>query len=255
MVPAARVPALVLAAALGAGLAGCGGDQSAPDASDQPRAEGFTDQPCADLVIVGVRGQQQLAGRNFGVGTEVRLVAEALTAQVQQADDTTVRLESVDYRSDSPAALEEYRGAVQDGAAALGRRLDQLEQTCPDSGLAVIGFSMGAHVVHQALADRPRGTIDVVAMIADPVRSPVAAHDQETFGSYAPNPGSLGPGPELPDELSARAIAFCASGDDVCNHTAGRPRTASDAVHKHAYEDPEVVRTMAARMVQILQRD
>lgn len=234
-------------------VAGCGGvgaPANSPAAQPTARASGFTDQPCADLIIVAARGQQQSRAKNFGAGTEIRLVATELTKLAQRHGNTSVRLESIDYQSDPPADLSAYDLAVDAGAARLARRLDALESTCRDSRVAVIGFSMGAQVVHEAIADRSTGQIALVAMIADPMRDPVATYRQFSFGTAAPNPGSLGPGPVIGD-LATRTISFCASADDVCNHSPGASRTAVDLVHKHFYGKPQHVAAMAAQMAKI----
>jgi len=250
----ARILGLFLSALLL--LAGCGesGEASAPASSSTTRASGFTDAACADLIVVAVRGQQQSPDKNYGAGTEIRLLATELTRLVQARSDTTVRLESIDYESNPAPDLQAYQTAVAGGSRTLDQRLDRIEADCSDSRIAVIGFSMGAQVVHESLADRPEGHLRLVALIADPLRDPVADYVQATFGTAAPNPGSLGAGPLFTD-LSRRVITFCAPGDDVCNHSAGASRRAVDTIHKHYYEQPEHVATMAARMLKMLRDD
>lgn len=234
-------------------VTGCGGsgDATAPPTA---HASGFTDADCPDLIVVAVRGQQQSPDKNYGAGTEVRLLGTELTRLVQAGSDTTVRLESIDYESDPAPDLQAYESAVAGGARTLNTRLDRLETDCAHSQIAVIGFSMGAQVVHEGLADRSEGLIRLVALIADPLRDPVATYDQETFGTAAPNPGSLGAGPPFTD-LADRVITFCAPGDDVCNHSAGASRRAVDLIHKHYYENAEHVAAMAARMLPVLRDD
>jgi len=234
-------------------VTGCGGsgDATAPPTA---HASGFTDADCPDLIVVAVRGQQQSPEKNYGAGTEVRLLATELTRLVQSRSDTTVRLESIDYESDPAPDLQAYESAVAGGARTLDQRLDRIEADCAHSRIAVIGISMGAQVVHESLAERPAGRVSLVALIADPLRDPVATYVQETFGTAAPNPGSLGAGPRFTD-LSRRVITFCAPGDDVCNHSAGTSRRAVDMIHKHYYEDPEHVVAMAEQMVNVLRDD
>jgi|GEM_PF-3658585 len=233
-------------------LAGCGGGAGGAGTPSHA-VSGFTTKGCADLVVIGVRGQTQDPNRNHGVGQEVLRATTELTRIVQHDARVSVRLESLDYESDPPPDLQSYEQAVQSGGRALDRRLDQLEQRCPDTDTAVIGFSMGADVVHAGLHDRSSGSIRLVGMIADPHRDPVAEYDQLTFGESAPNPGSLGAGPEFGD-LAARTLAVCAPGDDVCNHSPGTSRQAVDLVHKHYYEKPEHARLIAQRMARILMR-
>ena len=236
-------------------MAGCGNEPAPADPVDRPtaRATGFTHQPCADLVIVAVRGQQQSPDKNVGAGTEVYRLVYELARLVQRDTNTTVRLESIDYRSNPAPDLSAYDDAVDAGAASLDRRIDQLEDACPDSTLAIAGFSMGAQVVHEAMADRKTGQVGVVAMLADPMRSPTANYEQDSFGVAAPHPGSLGPGPEF-GALADRTITFCAPADDVCSHSPGTSRTAVDSVHKHFYEKPAHVKAIAKRTYGVLQR-
>jgi len=204
--------------------------------------------------VVGVRGQTQDPDRNHGVGKEVLRVTAELTRLVQRRTGESVRLEALDYESDPRPDLQAYEHAVEAGGQSLDRRVDQLEQRCADTDIAVIGFSMGADVIHSGLHDRPSGSIRLVGMIADPHRDPVAEYEQLTFGESAPNPGSLGAGPEFGD-LASRTLAICVPGDDICNHSPGAPRDVADLVHKHYYEKPEHARVIAAALDQILQRE
>lgn len=229
-------------------LTACGDPHDVP-----PRPVGFTEATCPDLLIVGVRGQNQSPDANEGLGTEVRLVSTALTKALQSRGDVTVRRESVDYTSDPPADLDSYGRAVTAAATTLDDRLDALEKSCDGTRIAVLGFSMGANVVHAALHDRPAGSIRVVAMIADPQRDPAATYDVDAFGQAAPHAGSLGAGPGFGD-LADRAVAFCASGDDVCNHAPGESRTDTNQVHQHFYEDPDHVDAMVREMTEVLAR-
>lgn len=234
-------------------LAGCSSD--AREISTSADVTSAAEGSCEDLIVLGARGSTQHPELNSGVGTEVRLVTDRLTRLLSARSGQTVQLEAIDYDSAATATLDAYQAHTAAGSELMTSRLRTLARTCPDSRFALLGFSQGAHIVHvtsaqmsSALARR----VALVAMIADPWRSP---GDDIQHWSYAAKPatepGRLGAGAPIDADLRAVAISLCVPNDEICNDL-GAPGGPPSAAHKHFYEKPSTVRTTAARLNRIL---
>lgn len=249
----ARLAVLLVSALL---LGGCFSESSGRnDPTDQSLLVG---QTCADLVVIGARGSTQDPDLNFGVGTEVRLTVEQLARRLHRRSDTTLRIEAIRYDSSETATLEAYQANVARGARMMTRRLEKLEQRCPDSRFALVGFSQGAQVVHAASVDVSASVarrVPLVAMIADPRHNP---SDDIVQWSYAAAPvkgnGRLGSGTPIDRDLQQSAIALCVEGDEICNDQ-GAPGGPPSATHKHFYEQESSARATARQLDRILARN
>lgn len=130
---------------------------------------------CADVVVVGVRGSGQV-----GYGEQVGGVVEAISAELWQSG-LSVSGVALDYPAVSitdsfgRALLNgDYGLSVNEGAAALIKLLDDVRWDCPASGVILVGYSQGAHVIKLATLDRPPiDRIISVVLLADPVRDTV----------------------------------------------------------------------------------
>jgi cutinase len=214
---------------------------------------------CADLVVLGLRGSGQSTTGNAGVGQEVFRSVRSLAAQVHAGSDSTVRLEAVDYPSAPAPTYDAYLAGVQDGDRMLGARFAKLAQDCPDSRFAFIGFSQGAHVVHEfahALSAEQVGSVVLVAMIADPRRNPDDTITTWAYGGRSvTHGGRLGAGPGFDAGTRRAAITLCAAADEVCNRPDGDTAGATSETHRHFYEKAGNVRSTGRQLVAVLHRN
>lgn len=154
-----------------------------------------------------------------------------------------------------PGGAVPYTESVAGGLARLRSMAGQVAQRCPDSRLAVVGYSQGAHVAslfaQEVGANRGVVAADkvaAVALFADPTRGTNAplfpgapdltapATAPGTSGdalsdiaavrqAVAPG-GGLGTGSDRPTDfgtLTGRVASFCATGDLACDAPAGAP--------------------------------
>lgn len=213
---------------------------------------------CADLVVLGLRGSDQSLDQNFGAGQEILRSVRAMSEDLHRTSDTTVRLEGIPYRAENAASYAIYQANIQDGVTRTESRISQLAERCPDSRVAVVGFSQGAQAVHGLAIELSASALDrvaLVAMIADPRRNPDDAIASWTYGRAAPGPGKLGAGTPLPDSLKAKAITFCATGDEICNWPPGGYSGPLSDTHRHFYETPAHARSTGQHMADILRRN
>lgn len=221
-----------------------------------PSQPALTTQKCADLIVIGARGYTQSWTKNFGAGTEVRRSVMAMARQLHGRTDTTVRLEGVPYPVDSSA---DYAGNVAAGVDNLRKLFRSLAKSCPDSTLAMVGFSQGAQVVHAFAVDLSPSQaerIALVAMISDPRQNP---DDDFTHWSYADSPttgaGKLGAGTRLPEAVRSKAISFCVEDDEVCNWPSGGYSGPLSDTHRHYYETPALARETGKQLETILKNN
>ncbi|SKB03688.1 cutinase family protein [Aeromicrobium choanae] len=224
---------VVLAVAIVA-LAGCHGAPSGTPAEAEPSG-------CPAVEIVGIRGQGQSLKANDGLGTEVSRISGAL------ADDLgslgTVRTTAIRHAS-RLGSWDQYLEDVRDGRERLHDEVRSIVSDCPETRIAVIGFSQGSQIAREELAADPRLArhVDVLVLVGSPLRDPSSAVEPVSLpGGVPPGAGRLGPGPDL-GELAERTVEACITGDAVC--AAGS--SPDDTIHRHAYEEPDVARAIAA---------
>jgi hypothetical protein len=218
--------------------------------SDEEPAQ-LTSERCADLVVVGARGQAQTAK---SVGGEIVVTTKALLDELP--DGLSVRLEGLRYDASITPSDAEYERHEVAGARQLVDRVDELAAACPDSRLALIGFSAGAEVVHRAAADlTDAGSIAVVAMIGDPLRNPDDGIETVSYGTGEPRyAGFVGRGRPISEPLRDRTISFCVMGDEVCSSVQPARSVEQSRRHKEFYEQPEHARQTARAMADVLER-
>lgn len=205
-------------------------------------------------MVLGLRGSDQALDKNHGSGQEILRSVRAMSTELHRRSDTTVRLEGIPYRAENAASAAIYQANIDDGVDRTQARIAELAQRCPDSRIALIGFSQGAQAVHELAAGAatlsPR--IALVAMIADPRRNPDDSIGSWTYGKSAPGPGKLGPGPALGSTLRDSAISFCATGDEICNWPPGGYAGGLSDTHRHFYEKPAHARSTGRKLAAIL---
>jgi hypothetical protein len=205
--------------------------------------------------VLGLRGSNQSADQNHGSGLEILRTVRAMSTDLHRKSDTTVRLEGIPYRAESAASAAIYQANIDDGVTRTRTRIAQLAERCPKSRIALVGFSQGAQAVHGLAIDLSASEsrqVVLVAMIADPRRNPDDAIAKWTYGKAAPGPGKLGAGTPLPRSLRARAITFCATGDEICNWPPGGYAGPLSKTHRHFYETPAHARSTGHQLARIL---
>ncbi|MCR4512448.1 cutinase family protein [Aeromicrobium sp. 50.2.37] len=225
-------------------LTGCSaaGDDGLPEAADG----------CPQVQVVGVRGQSQSLEKNRGLGTEVEGVVTDLVDRLTEKGVDEIDVAAVRHRSRDASDIDVYDADVDQGRRLLARQLTASVRDCPDARLAVVGFSQGAQIAQETLADRPALArhVDALALIGSPRHDPDAAFTRlDLPGPAATRDGSLGAGPDL-GALDSRTVDACLSRDVVCDADGGTDY----AVHKHGYEDAAIA-SQVARAVQRLLLD
>ena len=243
-------------------VAGCSSPSPArepgPSSTNRKPAPVLVSTGCADLIVLGLRGSNQSADQNFGAGQEILRTVRAMSADLHRTSDTTVRLEGIPYRAESAASAAIYQANIEDGVTRTRARMAQLAERCPKSRIALVGFSQGAQAVHGLAIDLSASAsrrVALVAMIADPRRNPDDAFASWTYGKAAPGPGKLGAGTPLPDSLKAKAITFCATGDEICNWPPGGYAGPLSETHRHFYETSAHARETGHQLARILRKN
>lgn len=230
-----RTAALAMGCAL---LTGC---QSSPtDEREQASS-------CPAIEIVGIRGQGQSLDAHRGLGAEVDGIATALADDL--ASTGTVRTTAIRHAS-GLGSWDEYVEDVAEGRELLGERLRSIATECPDTRVAVIGFSQGSQIAREELAAEPElaRDVDALVLVGSPLRDPASPFRHvELPGGLPPDAGRLGPGPDLGD-LSDRTVEACVTGDTVC----ASDGSSDLAVHRKAYEKPAVARAIADAAADVL---
>jgi cutinase len=200
---------------------------------------------CSSVSIIGVRGSGQTA-----FGDQVGGVVEAVSSEIAAIGGSVSQL-ALDYPAVSISdnfglALfnGDYNRSVAAGTANLSGILDDLGSQCPRTVIVLVGYSQGAQVIKDAMADRdPIDRIASVVLLADPTR--------ETFqlgvrriGNLV-GVGALGSEP-LAEHIRPITIDVCAETDSVCSgrgldfesHINGY-RTVADEVVQRVLRDIE----------------
>lgn len=232
MRPFAACAVLILVAACSASPTPAATGTPAPP-KDQPA---LTTKRCADLIVLGARGSDQSATKNFGSGTEVRASVTAMAQTLHQRSDATVRLVGIPYPAASGPV---YTANVFTGVKSARQLLTSLGKECRDSEFGLVGFSQGAQIVHGTaleLSPRQIERVVLVAMISDPRRNPDDKITHWSYDAATPGPGKLGAGTPIPRDLRSKAITFCAKTDEICNWPPGGYSGHLSDTHRHFYE-------------------
>lgn len=237
-VPRPSLSAVACVLALVAPVAACSGAGDARlDAVDG----------CADVQVVGIRGQSQSLEDNRGLGREVDQVARALERGL---GDDDVEVTALQHRSRDTADADVYDADVGAGREELVDVLDSLTGECPDATLVVVGFSQGAQVAQETLAASPRlaARVDALGLVGSPRHDPASgATVVDLPGPPAQREGILGAGPDLGD-LTTRTVDACLDRDAVCDADGSTDLTG----HKTGYEDRAVGRAVADALLRVL---
>jgi cutinase len=235
-----------------AALSACSSGPTAP--SPTPGQARLVADRCADLIVLGVRGQAQSARASAGVGAEVHHSTRALVGQLDGGE--RVRLEAIRYPASAASSMAVFDRDVEAGRVELLARHAELGSACPRSRFVIIGYSEGADVVHRAVATmstKQASDIAVVAVLGDPLRIPTDEVATETYGSgRLHGRGSLAGGPPWGKDVRDRVITFCHADDNVCNVPAAGRQGGISAVHRSFYEKTSSARVTAERMARVI---
>lgn len=197
---------------------------------------------CPDVHVIGVRG----SGQPAGFGSQVAPVVESIVETVDASGRATTS-EALEYPaisvSDSLGLVlltGEYASSVLAGVDALDDRLADIASGCPSTEIVLVGYSQGAQVIKQALADSlPVHRLAGIVLLADPTRDPSQSGIARLGDPGVAAEGAFGAVP-LPDHARVVTIDVCAAGDGVCER--GRR---SLTAHTFGYADtPAVVAPM-----------
>ncbi|KAK5124420.1 hypothetical protein LTR85_001637 [Meristemomyces frigidus] len=141
---------------------------------------------CTALTVIFARGTSESGNIGSVAGPPM---FKQLISDLGASD---VTLQGVDY----PASASGNADCGSDGGADMAQLASTILSRCPNTKLALSGYSQGACVVHNAVKSQglPASSVAAVVLFGDPF-----------------NGQSVGSVP------SSNLLEICASGDDVCN--------------------------------------
>ncbi|KAL9058017.1 MAG: hypothetical protein Q9162_002009 [Coniocarpon cinnabarinum] len=171
---------------------------------------------CAPLHIIAARGSTE----DPGAGPTLQPLITQIEQQIADADDV-----ALDY----PASLVDpiYGDSVHQGVENLGDLLDQVRSDCPQSKVALLGYSQGAQVILDTLCGTSEigflptapytsdfaSQLSSIAIFGDPTHIPGQPYDRGNgthFGLFPRlNPGAC-------DPFADKLRSYCNDGDPVC---------------------------------------
>jgi hypothetical protein len=243
--------------------------KGAMDGFVQPPSSGAPFPSCPAVVLLGMRGSGEAPGtRDYGqgLGPPPLQVAKDLAAAVGNSFQYSyVPYPAVPVMpgwSLNPLKiggsllngvgaklrtywLGAYRDSLLSGERQLRRMLLAEEQSCPQTKLAVVGYSQGAQAsadVVAALTKQQRASVSV-GLFGDPLYNHRSAAD---LNDLLDNNGILGVRGEFPADLRGRVLSVCHPTDPICQG-AGQARHGDGAHKTYSYEpEPSAVAATVA---------
>ncbi|KAG6917744.1 hypothetical protein DXG01_001282 [Tephrocybe rancida] len=157
---------------------------------------------CAAVHVITARASTELPGEG--------IIGDVVDTIVSRSSQTVSR-EAIVY----PATLTSYLISQAQGVTAMKARLAAKASACPSTKIVLTGYSQGAHVAGDVLADNAPGTANVVAAIlmGDPGHVRGESFQKGTAnllnGLFPRNSGAL-------ESYSAKLNSFCDFGDPFC---------------------------------------
>ena len=252
---ASRAVAVVVAALAVLSACSSGPNAAPPQPTGTPTSARLVADKCADLIVLGARGQAQSDREAGGVGPDVQSTTWALVEQLRRGE--RVRLNAIRYPARLAKTQAEFDRDVEVGRRLLLARHAALGAVCPKSRFALIGYSEGADVVHRAVASmstKEAADLAVVAVLGDPLRNPKDHVRTETYGSgHLNGRGSITGGPRWGEDVRDRVITFCTKKDNVCNAPMTGRRGGVSTAHQRFYEKRSSATVTAERMVRVIE--
>ena len=201
---------------------------------------------CPDVFVVGVRGSGQ-SGYGQQVSGTVEVLVERIASSGRSVTDVPLEYPAISVSDSFGLVLinGDYDRSVARGVRELRRVLSVETARCGASSIVLVGYSQGAQVIKEAVAESvPDVRIVALVLLADPTRDPsqpgvirIGARSTARGGSF----GALA----LPQRLRPVTVDVCALGDVVCE----RGRLVF-GVHVNGYRD--LVGVAARRAVGIV---
>ncbi|KAK8162436.1 cutinase-domain-containing protein [Phyllosticta citrichinensis] len=142
---------------------------------------------CASVMVVFARGTTEVAPLGTIVGPRLETALEAMVGKKE------VMVMGVDYPADVAGFLV---GGDANGSAMMAATVKEMVKSCPKSKVAMVGYSQGGQLVHNAAAQLDTA---VAARVSAAV----------IFG----DPDFPKPVPKIDPE---KEKVFCAKGDAIC---------------------------------------
>ncbi|KAL1586510.1 hypothetical protein WHR41_05288 [Cladosporium halotolerans] len=160
------------------GLGGGGGSSTRND---------IVDGKCAPVTFIFARGSTEPGNMGSSVGPAI---ASALTDSL---GDDGVAIQGVDYE----ATIASNANMGREGGPVMAKLVSQTKSNCPDSKIALGGYSQGGFVVSNAISSAGVNPDDIAAAVVygDPSRQAAGGLDASKVKDY------------------------CVSGDGVCSGT------------------------------------
>lgn len=161
-------------------------------------SNGIAAEKCTDVIFIGARGSGEpsdagqpkqstnVKDKMQGFGDTVASMAYSIKQQLPQ--ETTTSFIPVDYMALSVAEAmkmdSKYPTSVKTGVDSGTPLVKEAIASCPWSKIILMGYSQGAHVMHEIVMRLDRNERDHISsalLIADPIRYP---ENHNTFFTY-----------------------------------------------------------------------
>lgn len=200
---------------------------TAAPASDTATGQALTG-PCATILFVGARGSGESASQQMALGSTLFEIYSRIRQDNPHVDITGFGL---------PYAANSLSDAtIGDASTQLRQLLRSEARRCPSERFMVVGYSLGARVVGDAM-QVPEATAFVdqlagVVIVSDPQFNP---QDRATAaGTFDSHYGGTPPRPPFPAAIAPKIHSYCRRHDEICQH--GDPQANK---REHALYAPE----------------
>ncbi|KAF7863205.1 hypothetical protein EAF04_007288 [Stromatinia cepivora] len=185
----------------------------------------------------GASNSSSTGGACVGAGAVHMIVARASTEPAGEgiigAVATMVKSSLPGSDSEAvvyPATLTQYQTSEASGVAAMMKLVQDYAARCPDSKMAVMGYSQGAHVAgdvmcgssgmgimgstgaSQALSADVAGNVVAMVLMGDPSHVP-----EETFNAGTAKNNGLFPRKNIASCPADKTVSYCDSRDTFCD--------------------------------------
>jgi len=191
---------------------------------------------CARTYVLFARG----SGQEYGKSEEARIYSTNVKRAIANSEFIEIRYPAVaiDFRTVantvfSASSAYNYNNSVSAGKQALANEIHRISRLCPDSQIALIGYSQGAHVMGGSLSFLAPHSHRIIytALLGDPklnlpegrgINPPACSKTNYSIHrAYAPNchtdNGILSArSPYVPEHFRMRSGTYCADRDLVC---------------------------------------